>query len=71
MRRKLNFGDIIGSSRPDTKEKAIERWAFLKSDHERKNNIQEIRKGIGDVLLGVLMFITMVAIGVIAILVEI
>lgn len=70
MRRNITFGDVLGSSRPDTHEKAAERWCFLKSEYNRKQDIRAWKDGARDVLAVVAMLIGMVAIGVAALYIE-
>jgi len=70
MRRNLNFGDVLGSSCPNTYEKAAERWCYLKSEYNRKQDIRAWKKGIGAALIVGAMLLGMLAIGIAALYIE-
>lgn len=43
--RETDFAEVIGSSNPDTQEKAMERWIYLKSEYSRSSFHKEVNEG--------------------------
>lgn len=58
MRRskRLSFGDVIACNRPHTQELVNERWAFLKSEHERMQSKDAIKSMAVIIIAGFVFF---------------
>jgi len=70
MRRNITFGDVLGGSRPDTHEKVLERWCYLKSEHRRKEAVRAWKGGVVSVILVGVMLIGMISLGIAAIFIQ-